>query len=252
MKQLTAKVKNNALIAENIYAMTLTLPESVGEIKCGQFLNVSVGDSAHLLKRPFGVMKVEGDDVTFCYQIKGEGTEILSQTQPGTSLSVLLPLGNGFDLKDVKNVVVIGGGVGVFPLISVIRQYKDVNFHSYIGFRNKSAVCLLDELEKSASLKVVTDDGSYGEKGNAVEAYIKDYKNVRADVIIACGPPVMLKVLKRTLEENSIDTKCLVSLEERMGCGIGACLVCTCKKSNGDNARVCKDGPVFDIREVEL
>lgn len=252
MKQLTAKVKNNVLIAENIYAMTLTLPESVGEIKCGQFLNVSVGDSSHLLKRPFGVMKVEGDDVTFCYQIKGEGTKILSETQSGTSLSVLLPLGNGFDLKDAENVVVIGGGVGIFPLISVIRQYKDVNFYSYIGFRNKSAVCLLDELEKSTSLKIVTDDGSYGEKGNAVSAYLKDYKNVRADVIVACGPPVMLKVLKQTLEEKSIDIKCLVSLEERMGCGIGACLVCTCKKSNGDNARVCKDGPVFDIREVEL
>ena len=252
MKQLTAKVKENVVIAENIYAMTLTLPESVGKIKCGQFLNVSVGDSTHLLKRPFGVMKVEGDDVTFCYQLKGEGTVLLSQAKVGDSLSVLLPLGNGFDLKDSKDVVVLGGGVGIFPLISVIREYTDVNFYSYIGFRNKNAVCLLDELEKSTTLKVVTDDGSFGEKGNAISAWLKDSENIKTDMIIAVGPPIMLKVLKQTLAERNVQTECLVSLEERMGCGIGACLVCTCKKSDGQGARVCKDGPVFNIREVEL
>ncbi len=252
MKELIATVKKNGEIAENIYAITLTLPESVGEIKGGQFLNLSTGSAKHLLKRPLGIMKVEGDDVTVCYQLKGEGTYTLAEAKVGDKLSVLLPLGNGFDLGEAKRVAVIGGGVGIFPLISVIRSHKDCEFYSYIGFRNKNAVCLLDELEKSEKLVVTTDDGSYGEKGNAVSAFLADRQNVDADLIIACGPPIMLKVLKEKLISEGIKTKCLVSLEERMGCGIGACLVCVCKKSDLSNARVCKDGPVFDVNEVEL
>lgn len=253
MKELLATVKSNVLIAENIYALTLALPESVGEIKGGQFLNVSTGSAKHLLKRPLGIMKAENGCVTVCYQLKGEGTRTLSQAKEGDKLSTLLPLGNGFDIKDdEKNIVVIGGGVGIFPLISVINSHKDKNFYSYIGFRNKAAVCLLDELEHSAKLTVATDDGSYGAKGNAVSVYLEDINKVKADLIIACGPPVMLKVLKQKLEEKQVKTRCLVSLEERMGCGIGACLVCVCKKADGSNARVCKDGPVFDVTEVEL
>ena len=142
--------------------------------------------------------------------------------------------------------------MGIFPLIPVIATNPDKNFYSYIGFRNDKCVCLLDEFNKSKKLTVVTDDGSYGQKDNAVNAYFKDKQSVKADMIIACGPPVMLRALKAKLKEENDSTPCLVSLEERMGCGIGACLVCVCKKSDGNNARVCKDGPVFDINEVEL
>ena len=110
----------------------------------------------------------------------------------------------------------------------------------------------MDELEKSEKLTVVTDDGSFGGNGNAVESYLKDADKLEADCIIACGPPVMLKVLKQKLIERGNKIPCYVSLEERMGCGIGACLVCVCKKADGSNARVCKDGPVFDINEVNL
>lgn len=253
MKDLIAKVKANGQIAENIYMITLTLPQSAGKIRGGQFVNLSVGDDSYLLRRPLGVMKTEGDEVSLCYQLKGDGTHRLAAVKAGETLKILLPLGNGFNLTGYKKVAVIGGGVGVFPLIATIREHcGEIEFYSYIGFRNKSAVCLLDELEKSKKLTVVTDDGSYGEKSNAVKAYLKDYKNIAADAIIACGPPVMLKALKGQLAENDIKTPCFVSLEERMGCGIGACLVCVCKKSDGNNARVCKDGPVFDINEVEL
>ncbi|MCD7729005.1 MAG: dihydroorotate dehydrogenase electron transfer subunit [Clostridia bacterium] len=252
MNQQQATVKENTPIAENIYSLTLTLSKEAGKIKGGQFANISVGGDKFLLKRPFGICKAEDSDITLCYQIKGDGTKKLAQTKKGDKLEILLPLGNGFDIpQNAKNVVVIGGGVGIFPLISVIREHPDVNFYSYIGFRNKAAVCLLDELEKSRELTITTDDGSLCTKGNAVSAYINDYQNVPADLIIACGPPIMLRVLKTQLAENGIKTPCLVSLEERMGCGIGACLVCVCKK-NGANARVCKDGPVFNINEVEL
>lgn len=253
MKDLLATVKSNEKIAENIYMMTLTLPENAGKIKGGQFVNLSTGDSSQLLRRPLGVMKVEGNDISVCYQLKGEGTINLSKTEAGQTLKILLPLGNGFNLDGKKNIAVIGGGVGIFPLIATISEHcAEKNFYSYVGFRNKSAVCLLDELNKSKKLTVVTDDGSYGGKGNAVEAYLKDADKINAEMIIACGPPVMLKVLKQELAARNIKTPCLVSLEERMGCGIGACLVCVCKKTNGENARVCKDGPVFDINEVQL
>lgn len=253
MKELLSTVKEVKKIAENTFSLTVTLPESAGEIKGGQFLNISTGDGSRLLKRPFGIVKAEGNDITVCFQVKGEGTASLSKAKAGDKLAALLPLGNGFNIpEEAKNVVVIGGGVGIFPLIPVICGNKNKKFYSYIGFRNKNCACLLDEFGRSEKLTVVTDDGSLGEKNNAVNAYFNDIGNVPADLIIACGPPVMLRALKIKLKENGIKTPCLVSLEERMGCGIGACLVCVCKKSDGGNARVCKDGPVFDINEVEL
>ena len=253
MKELKAKVKSNECIAQGIYAMTLTLPEEV-QARGGQFLNVSTGNKAKLLKRPFGIMRVVGADVTFCYQVKGEGTECLARAERGDELEVLLPLGSGFVLPEsAKNIVVIGGGVGIFPLLSVIESVKGKNYYSYIGFRGKQYACLTEDFKNASKyLKIVTDDGSIGEKANAVAAYMAERDKVKADMIIACGPPVMLRALKAQLKENGITAPCLVSLEERMGCGIGACLVCVCKKSDGANARVCKDGPVFDIDEVEL
>ena len=195
----------------------------------------------------------EGDKLSVCYQVKGGGTRYLSTVEAGRKLRVLLPLGNWFDLDDYKNVAVIGGGVGVFPLIATIREHcADKNFYTYVGFRNKGAVCLLNELEKSKKLIVATDDGSYGIKGNAVSAYLSDAKNIKADVIISCGPPIMLKILKQKLIEEGIKTPCFVSLEERMGCGMGACLVCVCKGADGENLRVCRDGPVFGINDIVL
>lgn len=253
MKELLSTVKEVKQIAENTFSLTVTLPESAGEIKGGQFLNIATGDGSRLLKRPFGVVKADGNDITVCFQVKGEGTTALSRAKAGDKLAVLLPLGNGFDIpENAKNVVVIGGGVGIFPLVPVICGNKYKKFYSYIGFRNKNCACLLDEFNKSEKLTVVTDDGSLGGKNNAVNAYFEDMDSVPADLIVACGPPVMLKALKKKLKENGVKTPCLVSLEERMGCGIGACLVCVCRKTDGGNARVCKDGPVFDINEVEL
>jgi len=252
MKDITAKINSNVIIAENIYMLTVTLGEDVGKIRGGQFANISTGDSSKLLRRPLGIMKAEGRDITLCYQVKGEGTQNLSRLCEGAELKILLPLGNGFDLSGYKNIAVIGGGVGIFPLIATISDNKDKNFYTYAGFRNKGALCLLDELSASKKLVVSTDDGSYGVKGNAVQTFFADADNLNVDAIIACGPPVMLKALKNGLSERGIKTPCFVSLEERMGCGIGACLVCVCKKSDGGNARVCKDGPVFDINCVEL
>ncbi len=253
-KDIAVTVRENVPVAENIYKMTLFSEELPKDIGAGQFLNLSVGDSSHLLRRPLGIMAHTQNTVTVCYQVKGEGTQMLAQKEAGDQLTCLLPLGNGFVLDEsAKKVAVIGGGVGIFPLISVLNAYRgQKNFVSYIGFRNLAATCMLDELSACDKLTISTDDGSYGKKGNAVQAFLADYETEMPDEIIACGPPVMLRVLKAELSARKIDTHCLVSLEERMGCGIGACLVCVCKTTDGKNARVCKNGPVFDIREVEL
>ena len=225
MKELKAKVKSNECIAQGICAMTLTLPEEVA-VRGGQFLNISTGNKAKLLKRPFGIMRKDGADVTFCYQIKGEGTECLAAAKVGDELDVLLPLGNGFVIPDdVKTVAVIGGGVGIFPLLSVMESVQGKDYYSYIGFRGKQFACLTEDFKRASKyLKIVTDDGSIGEKTNAVAAFMAERDKVRADMIIACGPPVMLRALKAQLKEKGITTPCLVSLEERMGCGIGACI----------------------------
>lgn len=252
MKDLKATVLSNEAIAENIYEITLRLPEMV-ESSGGQFVNLSTGNSALPLRRPLGICKAEGDKITLCYQIKGRGTKSLKEAKVGDMLGVMLPLGNGFDLKNYKKVAVIGGGVGVFPLIYTIECCADkVDFYSYIGFRNSACACFIDELKRSKELVLVSDDGSIGEKNNAVNAFFASGNYADFDAIIACGPPAMLRALKHKYTELRMKTPCFVSLEERMGCGVGACLVCVCKKSDGENARVCKDGPVFDIMEVEL
>lgn len=251
MREYQATILENKPAAENIYSLILALPEAV-KIRAGQFADLSVG-GAHLLKRPLAVCKADGEKVTVCYQIRGEGTKLLSERKAGETLDALLPLGNGFYLKEnEKKIALVGGGVGIFPMISVIGEYAaEKEISAYIGFRNKGAVCGLEELKRAKKLTAVTDDGSFGKKMNAVQAFAADLQaGERPDVVLSCGPLPMLRALKTALEGR--DIPCYVSLEERMGCGIGACLVCVCEKTNGEHARVCKDGPVFEIGKVVL
>ncbi len=252
MKDYLATIVKNEKIAENIHAVTFAVEEDIA-VRCGQFGNISVGGT-HLLRRPIAICKAEGREITFCYQVKGEGTKRLKNMVEGTKLNVLMPLGNGFFVEEEeKKIALVGGGVGVFPLISVLRQYynKDKLVSAYIGYRNKEAVCGLEEFTKATRFVGVTDDGSYGEKMNAVQAFEADLeKGNLPDVVLACGPTPMLRALKAVVEKANL--KCFVSLEERMGCGIGACLVCVCDKTDGKHARVCKDGPVFNVKDVAL
>ncbi len=251
MKDYIATIVKNEKIADNIYAVTFDLGEKPC-VRAGQFGDIAVGGT-HLLRRPIAVCKVDGTNVTFCYQIKGEGTQKLKTMGAGTKVNVLMPLGNGFFVEEnEKKVALVGGGVGVFPLISVLRAYADSKeIAAYIGYRNKGAVCGVEEFEKAQKFVAVTDDGSYGEKMNAVQAFAADLqKGNRPDVVLACGPTPMLRALKALVEKEKLP--CYVSLEERMGCGIGACLVCVCDLTNGKRARVCKDGPVFNALDVTL
>lgn len=251
MKEYTSTIVKNEPIAENICALTLALEEDIA-IRAGQFGNISVG-GAHLLRRPIAICKSEGREVVFCYQVKGEGTQKLKMMGAGTRLNVLMPLGNGFYIKPTeRKIALVGGGVGVFPLISVLREYaatKEIS--AYIGYRNKAAVCGVEEFVKAQKFIAVTDDGSYGAQMNAVQAFAADLEKGNVpDVVLACGPTPMLRALKTLVEKTRLT--CYVSLEERMGCGIGACLVCVCNLTNGEHARVCKDGPVFNVNDVVL
>lgn len=258
MKELKAKVCLNEKIAPGIFEMDLQLPEDI-QFRCGQFVDLSVGDGAHLLRRPFAVLFYDrGARIAgICYQVKGEGTKLLSEKKEGDELSCVLPLGNGFSIGErQKRVALIGGGVGVFPLLSVLREYyeSDKHFRCYMGFRSAAYVNTFGRYDhRSDALFVATDDGSFGKKGTAVSEFFDDYAQAKPDVILACGPTPMLRALKAGLQERGISVPCYVSLEERMGCGIGACLVCVCKTKGGKgNRRVCKDGPVFEIGEVEI
>lgn len=251
MKDYIATIVKNEQIADNIFAVTFAMDEDF-TVRAGQFGNISVGGT-HLLRRPIAICKTEGREVTFCYQIKGEGTQKLKTMGAGTRLNVLMPLGNGFYVEENETkVALVGGGVGVFPLISVLRAYnatKDIS--AYIGYRNKGAVCGVEEFAKAQKFIAVTDDGSYGAQMNAVQAFAADLeKGNRPDVVLACGPTPMLRALKALVEKENLT--CFVSLEERMGCGIGACLVCVCDTTNGKRARVCKDGPVFNSCDITL
>ena len=251
MKDYAATVVKNEKIAQNVYEITFLLDEDI-TVRAGQFGNISVGGT-HLLRRPIAICKTEGREVTFCYQIKGEGTKKLKDMGAGTRLNVLMPLGNGFYVaENEKKIALVGGGVGVFPLISVLRDYYEEKIVSaYIGYRNKDAVCGVEEFKKATRFVAVTDDGSYGEQMNAVQAFAADLeKGNRPDVVLACGPTPMLRALKTLVEKENL--QCYVSLEERMGCGIGACLVCVCDLTNGTPARVCKDGPVFNVKSITL
>ena len=251
MKDYQAIIVENKEIANGICSVTFRLNEAAN-VRCGQFGDIAVGGS-HLLRRPIAICKVDGDLVTFCYQVKGEGTQKLKTMGAGTCLNVLMPLGNGFFVEETeKKIALVGGGVGIFPLISVLREYAGKKeIAAYMGFRNKGAVCGLDEFAKADTFVAVTDDGSFGEKMNSVQAFAEDLKKGnRPDVVLACGPTPMLRALKKLAEEENLT--CFVSLEERMGCGIGACLVCVCGLTNGKNARVCKDGPVFNAKDVTL
>ena len=249
MREVTAAVLENKEIAEEVYSLTFRTEEEI-KVRAGQFCMLGV--KGFPLRRPIAVCKAKGDEVTVCYRLKGEGTHALSKWKAGETLPVLFPLGNGFYIEEgERKVALVGGGVGIFPLISVIGQYAgQKEIRAYMGFRNERAICMTDEIAAGAALYVATDDGSAGFHGTAVAAFEKDFDFFKPDVVLACGPTPMLKALKAATEGKGVPV--YVSLEERMGCGIGACLVCVCDKTDGKKARVCKDGPVFEINEVVL
>ena len=260
VKVICELVKKEMLI-ENIYKFSVKSEEHAKNAKAGQFLEIKVTEDVEpLLRRPISIYNVDKENniVEFIFQVRGRGTEILKNRREGDLIDILGPLGNGvFTVdKEYENVAIIGGGIGTYPLYELAKELKGKakKVTMYMGFRNKDLVTLEKEFSDVVDeLVLTTDDGSYMKKGYAIEYLKSDHENNNFDAIFACGPAPMLKAVKEFAEEKNIFAE--ISLEERMGCGVGACLGCATKIIEGDSFRyghVCKDGPVFNITKVEI
>ena len=257
-KKVIAELVSKEMLVDGIYKFAIKANEIASVAKAGQFLEIKVSDTTEpFLRRPISIFNIDGENVEFIFQVKGRGTEILSNKKVGDKIDVLGPLGKGnFTVKEYSNVAIIGGGIGTYPLYELAKELRNKSkVNMYLGFRDKSLVTCEEDFEALGlnKLVVTTDDGSYKEKGYAIDFMKKDIEENKVDKIFACGPLPMLRAVKQYAIENNIS--CEVSLEERMGCGIGACLGCAIQIGTGENARyghVCKDGPVFNAKDVEI
>ena len=196
---------------------------------------------------------MKNKSATLVYQIVGEGTTALAELKPGDGIKTILPIGKGFHLNSAqKDIVLVGGGVGIAPLYSVTQRWPNKNYDAYLGYRGEEFAYCINEFRTECSYVCITsNDGTVGEKGFITDALSKRLKDRKPDVILACGPIPMLKLLK----EVACDIPVQVSMEQRMGCGFGACSTCVCGINSKDGLeykKVCIDGPVFDLAEVEL
>lgn len=239
-------------IATDIYSIWFQTENIAKAAKPGQFIAVYSKEGSRLLPRPISICEVDKEKglLRIVYRIAGKGTAEFSEYHTGTTLEIMGPLGNGYTLKD-KKAFLIGGGIGIPPMLELAKNL-DCEKQIVLGFRNETF--LTEELEKYGKVIVATEDGSVGTKGTVLDA-IKE-NALSADIIYACGPTPMLRALKEYAAEQGMEAQ--ISLEEKMACGIGACLACVCKSkekdhhTNVNNKRICKDGPVFDAQEVEL
>ena len=252
-KQVMAEIIRHTSLSDGIFDMTLKAEEIAKEAKAGQFISVYLNNKSKILPRPISICGIdkEAGTLRIVYRTVGDGTKELSDYKEGEMVKILGPLGNGFTQKD-KKAILIGGGIGIPPMLELMKQL-DCDKTAVLGYRD-SDMFLKDEFEAVGDVVISTEDGSFGTKGNVIDA-IKE-QGVEGSIIYACGPTPMLRGIKAYAEEMGIEAQ--ISMEERMACGIGACLAFVCKSKDVDshshvhNKRVCKDGPVFDAREVEL
>jgi len=239
-------------IATDVYSIWFQTERIARAAKPGQFISVYCREGSRLLPRPVSICEIDAEKgmLRIVYRIAGKGTDEFSHYHAGAMLDIMGPLGNGYTLKE-KKALLIGGGIGLPPLLELAKQLK-CEKHIVAGFRDE--IFLVEALSKYGSLTNSTEDGRSGIKGTVLDAVRE--KGLTADIIYACGPTPMLRAVKEYAAEKGIEAQ--ISLEERMACGIGACLACVCQSKDIDphtnvkNKRVCKDGPVFDAREVEL
>ncbi len=249
----TAKVVGRVQLAQGIFALILET-KIVDYAVPGQFINIFSNDGSKLLPRPISICEInkEYGTIKVVYRVVGAGTKEFSQLTIGDDVEVMGPLGNGFPLEEGK-AIVVGGGIGVPPMYELAKQLPG-DVIAVMGYRDDDLFLTEDFTDVASDLIIATDDGSVGTHGTVVDAMKEN--ELDADVIYACGPKPMLRAVAEYATEH--DIKCYVSMEERMACGVGACLGCVCQSiekddhSHVNNKRVCKDGPVFLSTEVVL
>lgn len=249
--QTECAVVEKKAIAAGIFDVTLHCPDVASAAKCGQFINIRT--EGYFLRRPISICGIDSDkgNIRIVFEIRGKGTKELADINVHETMDIVGPLGKGFELLSGKKAVIIGGGIGTPPLVPIAEHYGN-NCTVISGFRNAAAVILQPDYKKSgADVILCTDDGTAGRKGFVTDAFNEVLAKEKPDIVYACGPMVMLKRIAERCIADGI--RCQISLEERMGCGVGACLGCACvTHRDGEErfAHVCKDGPVFEAEEV--
>lgn len=252
-----AVVLSQEELGGQIFSMWLQTGQIASAAVPGQFISVYSNDSGRMLPRPISICETDRERgvVRIVYRVAGKGTEEFSRCRAGDELDILGPLGNGFPLERCgrgQRAFLIGGGIGVPPMVQLSKELEG-EVQVVAGYRDAN-LFLASELSQNGRLYVATEDGSAGTKGNVLDCIREN--GLTADVIYACGPTPMLRAIKSYAVEHGIE--CWLSLEERMACGIGACLACVCKSVEVDghsqvkNKRICKEGPVFNALDVEL
>lgn len=234
-------------LAGNCFDVTVRAETVAPKAKPGQFAHIRV--PGKLLRRPISICGIGADTLRFVFQVRGEGTEILSHLEPGDTMDLLAPLGNGFPMaQGAKCAAFVGGGIGTPPLLGAAAAFSGQKL-AVLGFRSKDAVILEDDFRAAGcQTHVTTDDGSYGTPGLVTAVLERE----SFDVCYACGPAPMLRAVAALCAARGVP--CFVSLEERMACGVGACLGCAVALRHADGTEyyghVCKDGPVFCAQDV--
>lgn len=257
-------LKNNGTILENcrildntgLFDMLIECPEIALDAKPGQIVHVLCGDGT-TLRRPISICETVGDSaIRLCYEVRGKGTEWMSQRRGGDKISLLGALGHGFTVRPGKHCLLVGGGIGIYPLLSIGKLYGE-RAKALFGFRTSGLINSVGMFEKyRISTSVITDDGTSGRRGFVTELLREELAKGGIDVVYVCGPKPMMAAVAGICGDFNVD--CEVSMEERMGCGVGACLACVCKTmfvaNDGATSekykRVCVDGPVFNAKEI--
>ena len=248
-------ITGNKKLTEDIFDMRFRSHDIAAAAKPGQFVNIYCNDSSRLLPRPVSICETDGDEIRVVYRVVGSGTGELSGLRSGDMINVTGPVGNGYDVDMINNtfdsVMLFGGGVGIPPMIELSKRLS-IKKNVFLGYRD---VLFLNEVfDAEADVHIATEDGSSGTRGNVLDA-LKE-SGADAELICACGPLPMLRAIKKYADEHG--KKAFFSMEERMACGVGACLGCVCKTRDKDehsqvnNARVCVDGPVFDADDIVI
>jgi len=255
-KKCVAKVVTSSKLAENVFELWLET-DLAKNAKAGCFIALFPDNASTLLPRPISICEVNDEKtaIRVVYRVVGKGTAEFSSYKTGDYVNILGILGNGYPLKEAegKTVFLMGGGIGIPPILELAKELKNCEKIIVLGYRDNQ-LFLKDELEKYGKVYVATEDGSVGTKGNVMDAIIEE--NLNADLIYTCGPMPMLRAIKRYAIDTGV--KAYLSLEERMACGVGACLGCVCKTTKKDhhshvnNARICTDGPVFLADDVAI